>query len=313
LWRKRAFRGILWIAVSLRERPRFFEPAALITAVGSRMAILKTIVPKPERILQPAAPQQLREETRQRGLMIGSLCLLLLAFSIVLWRDRDFWFADDSDADADQTEQAVPVANALPTVRSSAPAKTAHAAKPHNKASHTPSKTLLAEATVDDPEPPGPIITRTILPPLEVEVVAGDKHRVIRPGSNSLRVELQPDAEMEPAPESNTEAQTAASVTTNAAERVEMSPDTSAIVTRTVRPNYPLLARQMKVQGSVILQALISRDGVIQNLRVVSGPHILASAAEDAVRQWHFKPHLEGQETVETQAKITVHFTISTN
>ena len=80
-----------------------------------------------------------------------------------------------------------------------------------------------------------------------------------------------------------------------------------------VRPNYPLLARQMKVQGSVVLQALIGKDGIIQNLRVVSGPHILSGAAEDAVRQWHFRPHLEGNEAVETQAKITVNFTISTN
>jgi outer membrane biosynthesis protein TonB len=46
---------------------------------------------------------------------------------------------------------------------------------------------------------------------------------------------------------------------------------------------------------------------------LVSGPRILASAAEDAVRQWHFKPHFEGSEAVETQAKITVNFTISTN
>jgi protein TonB len=69
----------------------------------------------------------------------------------------------------------------------------------------------------------------------------------------------------------------------------------------------------MKVQGSVVLKALIGRDGIIQNLRVVSGPHILAAAAEDAVRQWRFKPHYEGTEAVETQAKITVNFTISTN
>jgi protein TonB len=85
------------------------------------------------------------------------------------------------------------------------------------------------------------------------------------------------------------------------------------MVTSTVKPSYPMLARQMKVQGSVILQALIGKDGAIQNLRVVSGPHILASAAQDAVRQWHFKPHVEGAEAVETQAKITVNFTISTN
>ena len=74
-----------------------------------------------------------------------------------------------------------------------------------------------------------------------------------------------------------------------------------------------MLARQMKVQGSVVLQVLIGRDGLIQNLQVVSGPPILASAAREAVRQWHFKPHYEGTESVETQARITVNFTISTN
>jgi TonB family protein len=158
-------------------------------------------------------------------------------------------------------------------------------------------------------------MTRTVLPPLEVEVVAGDSHRVIRPGSSSVHIDLQPDAPPQSTSEPATTADTenAATVTSNAAERVQMSADASAIVASPVKPSYPLLARQMKVQGSVILQALIGRDGIIQNLRVVSGPHILASAAQDAVRQWHFKPHLEGAEAVETQAKITVNFTISTN
>jgi protein TonB len=126
-----------------------------------------------------------------------------------------------------------------------------------------------------------------------------------------VHVDLQPGTLPQPVGEAGSE--TAASVTSNAAERIQMSTNASDIVTRPVRPNYPLLARQMKVQGSVILQALIGKDGIIQNLRVVSGPHILASAAEDAVRQWHFKPHFEGADAVETQAKITVNFTISTN
>ena len=63
----------------------------------------------------------------------------------------------------------------------------------------------------------------------------------------------------------------------------------------------------------MILQALVGRDGLIQNVRVISGPPILASAAQEAVKQWHFKPHYEGSEAVETQAKITVNFVISTN
>jgi outer membrane biosynthesis protein TonB len=52
---------------------------------------------------------------------------------------------------------------------------------------------------------------------------------------------------------------------------------------------------------------------LIQDLRVLGGPPILANAAQEAVRQWHFKPHYQGVEAVETQARITVNFTISTN
>jgi len=74
-----------------------------------------------------------------------------------------------------------------------------------------------------------------------------------------------------------------------------------------------MLARQMRVQGSVILQALIGRDGLIEDLRVISGPPILARAAQEAVRQWHFRPHFLGAQPIETRANITVNFTISTN
>jgi protein TonB len=63
----------------------------------------------------------------------------------------------------------------------------------------------------------------------------------------------------------------------------------------------------------VILEALIGKNGNIQNLRVLSGPAILSDAARDAVKQWHFKPYLMAGQPVETQARITVNFTISTD
>ncbi len=66
----------------------------------------------------------------------------------------------------------------------------------------------------------------------------------------------------------------------------------------------------MNVQGSVVLQAVIGTDGVIQNLHVLSGPAILASAAQQAVREWRFKPIVQNGQPVETKAKITVNFTI---
>jgi TonB family protein len=153
-----------------------------------------------------------------------------------------------------------------------------------------------------------------VLPPLEIEVVAGDEHRALSSTSNPVRVDLQtgtppPTPADPPAGQSDT----AASSTAQAAERVEIDASAPPVISRSVRPDYPLLARQMKVEGAVTLQALISRDGQIQELHVLSGPPILAHAAQEAVRQWHFKPHYVGAEPVETQARITVNFTISTN
>ncbi len=80
-----------------------------------------------------------------------------------------------------------------------------------------------------------------------------------------------------------------------------------------MEPNYPVLAKQMKVQGAVILQALIGKNGNIQDLHVLSGPAILSEAARQAVKQWHFKPYLLAGQAVETEARITVNFTISTD
>jgi protein TonB len=269
------------------------------------MSFLNTLEPKVDRDLLKEPGSSASQDPKQRKLMVGSLFLLLLALSIVLWHDRDFWFPDTPEADTEEPVESSPVANAAPVLPSTATAK---AAKPKHRVA-------VATKSPTPQTPPAPTVTRTVLPPLEVEVVAGDTHRTVRSGSSSVRVDLQLGAPPQPVTEAGAagDTQTAAKVTKYAAEHVEMSADASEIVARPVRPNYPLLARQMKVQGSVILQALIGKDGIIQNLRVVSGPHILASAAQDAVRQWHFKPHYQGSEAVETQAKITVNFTISTN
>lgn len=88
-------------------------------------------------------------------------------------------------------------------------------------------------------------------------------------------------------------------------ERVQM-----AAIKAPLPTDYPLLAGQMSVQGSVLLQALIAADGAVEDLRVLSGPTILVSAAREAVRQWKFKPYLENGKPVETQARVTVNFTI---
>lgn len=245
-------------------------------------------------------------------MMLAALALLLVALGFVIYHDRDFWFPNPQEA-LDQ-EQPIPAApspaqhRAQPSTLPSAAAPAIHKSSRTHKPQAMPKP---APSASSDAAPITATTERTVLPPLAVEVVAGDIHRTLQPGSNSVHVDLQPGSPATAA--SETPNADAAAAVTNAAERVQISADTAAVVTHSVQPGYPLLARQMKVQGSVILQALIGRDGVIQDLRILSGSPILAGAAKDAVRQWHFKPHYQGADPVETQARITVNFTISTN
>jgi protein TonB len=77
-----------------------------------------------------------------------------------------------------------------------------------------------------------------------------------------------------------------------------------------VEPDYPALARQTHLQGTVQLHAVIGRDGSIESLEVLSGHPLLVKAALDAVRQWRYRPTLLGGEPVEVETYITVHFVL---
>jgi len=78
-----------------------------------------------------------------------------------------------------------------------------------------------------------------------------------------------------------------------------------------VQPDYPSLARQVRVQGQVILRAVISREGTIENLQVLSGHPMLVRAAVDAVRQWKYRPYLLNGEPVEVETEVKVNFILS--
>jgi len=85
----------------------------------------------------------------------------------------------------------------------------------------------------------------------------------------------------------------------------------SGLLVRKVNPVYPPLARQARIQGVVILQAQISKDGNIENLQLISGHPMLAPAAIDAVKQWKYRPYLLNGEPVEVETQVQVNFTLS--
>ena len=95
-------------------------------------------------------------------------------------------------------------------------------------------------------------------------------------------------------------------------QRVRVSQGVSqGLLVHQVKPTYPALARQARIQGQVVLQALIAKDGTIQNLHMVSGHPMLAPAAIEAVKQWRYKPYFLNGEPVEVETQITVNFTLS--
>ncbi|HWO37406.1 MAG TPA: TonB family protein, partial [Candidatus Acidoferrum sp.] len=92
---------------------------------------------------------------------------------------------------------------------------------------------------------------------------------------------------------------------------VELSSDAAeGILVRRVEPDYPEQALAQRVQGPVLLNVRIGKEGTVQGVKVISGDPRLAEAATTAVRQWRFKPHTVSGVAVEMETEITLNFTL---
>lgn len=85
----------------------------------------------------------------------------------------------------------------------------------------------------------------------------------------------------------------------------------TGLLIRKIQPNYPPLAKQARIQGTVVLQAQISKEGTIENLQLISGHPMLAPAAIEAVKQWRYKPYLLNGEPVAVDTQVIVNFNLS--
>lgn len=136
---------------------------------------------------------------------------------------------------------------------------------------------------------------------------AVDSHLVVdaqtMTGSTTLRIRPSDSpAVVAPAPSSAS------------ANAVRVSPGVVAgNIINQVRPIYPPLAKMARVQGTVMLDAVIGTDGSIENLTVVSGPPLLLPAALDAVKQWKYRPYLLNGVPTEVATSIDVNFSLSDN
>jgi TonB family protein len=246
--------------------------------------------PKPRPTIG-TSQDRLGSETRQSRKLLLALVILLIAITGLLVTDRQFWFGSDQlILDSDGTEStAAPNTAAAPKVAKHSESVPAPTAK-KNVLSATATQSKGAQrAQIKTGGSPAVTATRTVLPPLNVEVVAGNAHRTIHPNAPKIEIE---------------NAAPTVTAMTNAAGRERISAEAAP------QASYPLLAQHMNVQGSVVLKALIGADGTIEDLHVLSGPAILAAAAQQAIREWHFKPVVQNGQRVETMAKIVVNFSI---
>ena len=96
-------------------------------------------------------------------------------------------------------------------------------------------------------------------------------------------------------------------------QRVRVSAGvTQGLKVKNVNPVYPQMAKIARVQGPVVLAAVIGKDGTIQNLHVLStASPLLNQAAIDAVKEWRYRPYILNGEPVEVDTQITVNFTLS--
>jgi TonB family protein len=230
---------------------------------------------------------------RRRGMLILSL-FLLVAVILVFARYRQLFRDTLSSQFAPEQTTSGKVSEGRQDINPTPSRK--------NSSRHKQQSKFLSES------PMAEISVQKVVPaPLHIDVTyPGGQHKTFVARESAIHLDLQHETG-QPATPSKVDT---ASAVINASERV--SRPVRGMEDVMPPPKYPLLAQQMKVQGSVVLLAQVGKDGSVESLRAVSGPDILASAALEAVKRWHFTPAYKAGRPVSPETRITVNFIIST-
>ncbi len=140
----------------------------------------KTVLSRDDRTFLDSAQSQTEHAERQRRMMAAALGLLVIGLVSVLYLERDFWFSTEEEA---QTQSAAVDASAAAASQKSAGAS-------HNK-KHSRSQSNGAVDAVEASDLGAVTATRTVLPPMQVEVIASTYRRTIHPGTNSVMIDLR--------------------------------------------------------------------------------------------------------------------------
>jgi protein TonB len=302
------------------ELPEKVKPAAKSAPPAPRSGQLAELpAPKIGEIIEPAA------ESSSRKLLL--VAVLLIVVGGLAYAGYTYWFQAPHSA---TPVAAPPTRTAAPPAASVAPApSSATFSAPANNditlstAPEKPSVDATRSATAHvareqlSPKPGAifsePPISKPAAPTAAPIVVKAETHgstplsatapMVEAPQPSALLVTKQPDAAISTIVTSHA-ALPAKSETVRISQGV-----TQGLVIQKVQPVYPVQARQMHIQGTVVVQATITKEGTTRDLKVISGPPVLGRAAVDAVRQWRYKPYFLNGEPIEILTQVSVNFT----
>ena len=250
-------------------------------------SVAPPVAPRREPEAPMLAAKQGAEGRSRRGLVIGVLVLSLAALALFASWQWPGWSQQFFRINGrERTPNAPPAPSAAvktPPAPAERPAKPPASVESSQPTSPAPKSSTAAKNPAPKPAPPmtvkrplpGPVPLTSALPPMEV----------------SPSVQPEPEAP-QPTP-----------------QRTRLSPEVAqGELIFKLDPEYPQVARLARVQGSVVLHAVIGKDGTIQQLQVVRGNPLLAGPALNAVKNWRYRPYLVDGQAVEVETTVTVNF-----
>src|SRR2546430_6153431 len=190
------------------------------------------------------APFDAGSELKQRRQMLIALALLLAALIVVLYKDWQFWFPSTATVESEPLEQ-----NASETTGPSQ--RVPNSGQTTSTARSKPKQHAAEVTATPNPETLAPVITnRQVLPPLQVEVVAGDQHQTVTPGNPSIKLDLGPKSPATSEPAASATSQNTSGGGNRAAAQARPSPGPPEGGSHPAHSNDPLRPKQIDRQAA---------------------------------------------------------------
>jgi TonB family protein len=299
------------------------DGSRIVHDLRSTLSQTKTApLPEPREAIA-SAPGALDLRRRRRKVLLTALVLvdlLLLAVAVSVYTSEDWRAGLVVDDLKSRMVSAFSLSTAI------APPRSVPARAPEPKAAikHAP-----AQLTTRETPTPVPVAALQPQPASAIPAVtqydvmdAQNGHHLMGTGHTSTGITVRYERSAQPEGQNSSATQPQSGGATAPEANSDPLPDPTGAghvsqqssgerPTVQVMPDYPALALQQNIQGKVVLQAIIAKDGTLRDVHLISAPSLLNSAVLNAVKKWRYQPHYQNGEPVEVDTQIVVNFSIT--